>query len=1190
MKKLLALILVLILGIGCLASCDLSDFLGSGGQEEPAVTDADKVAADKAALVIENLAVTGGGTAALPAEIAGGQGSTITWALSITDVHKAAINGSTLTFASCSEDTTVKVIATIKNGTASSTKEFTFTVTANELSDAEKLASDKAALVIENLSVMGGSTATLPTTVAGGYGSAVTWSVAAADKAKASVNQENITFASCTADTTVNIIATIKYGKASDTKEFTFAVTANELTDEAKVAADKAALNIESLTAIGGSTATLPASITDGEGCTITWAVDTADAAKAIVNGTTLTFAPCSEDTTAKLIATIAKGSASDTKEFTFNITANLNSDAEKIAADKAALAIENLSVMGGSTAALPTAVANGAGCTIAWAVDTADTAKASVAEGVITFASCTDDTTVKVIATITSGEASDTKEFTFTVTANELKDEVKVATDKAALNIDSLAVKGGTATALPAAIADGAGSAITWAVDTADTAKASISDGTITFASCTEATTVKVIATITSGSVSDTKEFTFTVTANKIPTQTEITYRPGTETFDRFSQSDDPLNIPAGTTMGYTAKPGYTPTFVIDDDTHKTVLRLPGIGAPEAEFYVNKTLLNTAVSAAEAKGFEISFDIKLNSEGIASTEGIWIMWRCSDDSTWSDGFYMYSRVEGSTNKLLIKDDDKDHSFTVEGIDTTNWFNVRIVKFPDDAMVYIYINGNLYELHSGSNTDIANIGRIEFRNGDEPDTQIRVDAYIDNLYYGYFGDSDTSGDGNEGGDDTNTPAPSYKEGTETFDSYAPGAEFGTGYATTGEGAFVTDDDGHKTTVKLDLVKGELFKVTTAPDATVSAANAKGFEVSFDMKVVIDPANGNDQCLRMRLRTASGGFLEGIKFFVRDTGRTDRPYIGGEDKGAGLYIDNPAVDTIKWLNYRMVKNAGDSKTYVYLNDVLIKAFSESELYDITTIALFEMYADCPITVYVDNLYFGYFGDPDNSGDDNEGDDDTNTPAPSYKEGTETFDSYAAGGSLPSYYDVTNVRNGAVFAEDDSTHKTVLKLNYQYQDYSIFNTTPTSVTGATGFEVSFDIKAETDGSGHQNIELTLLKADKATTSDAIKFYVLESGSSTRAEIYHGGKDYYVNNIITDEASKVDTTKWFNIRLVKYADNSNLYVYVNNVFIAALEAGSNSDITDIGAFKMLASKQMVVYIDNLYFGYITDAAPAN
>ncbi len=979
MKKLLALLLVLILGIGCLASCELPEFLQFWEQEEQP-TDADKVAADKAALVIENLAVVGGSTAALPVAIADGEGCTITWAVATDDATKATVADATVTFASCTADTTVKVIATIALGEASDTKEFIFNVTANELSGEAKVAADKAALNIENLATVGGGKATLPVAVANGKGCTITWAVATNDAAKATLNGATLTFASCTADTTVKVIATITSGNASDTKEFTFNVTANELTDEAKVAADKAALNIENLAAVGAGIVTLPTAIVDGEGCTITWAVATDDAAKATIAESTITFASCTADTTVKVIATITSGDASDTKEFTFNVTANELTDEAKVAADKAALNIENLAAVGAGTATLPTAVADGEGCAITWAVATDDAAKATIADATITFASCKVNTTVKVIATITSGEASDTKEFTFNVTANEeggyvykeyeyekregtqtfdgktefafdrtvqtlnataatfftytaeegrgdvlefnstslnqgfklrsdavwddsgydaaeisfdinlnlggtnnangwkyltftvtprsgkgtaktiyyatnhatggehnylwnagtvifdgkngtsdirgdgnwihvravvyaentslylyindstpivipdflndtaeypdlenvtikvlgqsaiseikidnlfggfivedaptidneLTDEEKVAADKALLAIQNLAVAGGGTAALPTAVAGGKGCTIAWAVAAEDAAKATLNGATLTFASCAADTTVKVIATITSGEASDTKEFTFNVTANEQSggeggndggyeyEEYEYEKREGTQTFDgktefAFDRTVQTLNATAATFFTYTAEEGRGDVLEFNSTSLNQGFKLrsdavwddSGYDAAEISFDINLNLGGTN----NANGWKyLTFTVTPRSgKGTAQT----IYWATNHSAAGE-----FNRMWGPAT---VNFDGTNGTSAIKG--DGNWIHVRAVVYAGDTSLYLYINGD-------APIEIVNFLNDTAEYPDLENVTIKVlgqsatsEIKIDNLYGGFI--------------------------------------------------------------------------------------------------------------------------------------------------------------------------------------------------------------------------------------------------------------------------------------------------------------------------------------------------------------------------------------------------------------------------------------------------------------------
>ena len=144
-------------------------------------------------------------------------------------------------------------------------------------------------------------------------------------------------------------------------------------------------------------------------GTSVSWATDAPDAISAggVVNRQ-------ATDWIVTLTATISKGEASDTKEFSITVLAAL-SDGEAVAADKATLQI---TFAGSESAAgvlhdlgLPTTGANGT--TISWASDMLSTIGAS---GAVTWPVLS--TVVTLTATLSKGAATDTKSFPVTVLA----------------------------------------------------------------------------------------------------------------------------------------------------------------------------------------------------------------------------------------------------------------------------------------------------------------------------------------------------------------------------------------------------------------------------------------------------------------------------------------------------------------------------------------------------------------------------------------------------------------------------------------------------------------------------------------------------------------------------------------------------------------------------------------------------
>ena len=186
-------------------------------------------------------------------------------------------------------------------------------------------------------------------------------------------------------------------------------------------------------------------------------------------------------------------------------------SDQESVAADKAALVIGYAGTDSAAsvTQALTLPGAGDNGTTITWASDMTGIIDN---DGAVTRpAADAADATVKLTATITKNEESDTKEFSLTV-KKALSDADSVAADKAALVIGYAGTDSAASVtqALTLPGAGASGTTITWA--SSDTAVIA-NDGTVTRPAANAAdASVTLTATIEKNGVNDTKTFTLTV------------------------------------------------------------------------------------------------------------------------------------------------------------------------------------------------------------------------------------------------------------------------------------------------------------------------------------------------------------------------------------------------------------------------------------------------------------------------------------------------------------------------------------------------------------------------------------------------------------------------------------------------------------------------------------------------------
>lgn len=311
-----------------------------GRDDDGKLTDAQRVALDKAALRIgySGSDLAGSVTGALKLPVKGKFGSTITWTSSRPDI--LAPNGQLVSRPA--SDVAVVLTATIAYNGTTATASFTVTVkaAAPALTDAQRVAADKAALSIafNGTDNAGQVTQPLkPLPVKGANGSAITW----ISSAPAILSNDGATVVRPSgADASVTLTAILTYGSASDTKAFPLTVK-QQLTDAQAVAADKAALEID----FGGSdtaasvTRPLDALPSKGaNGSAITW-ISSAPAVLSADGKTLVRPAAGSGDVNVVLTAILTKGSASDVKTFTLTVKDQFTA-AELLAADKAELAI----------------------------------------------------------------------------------------------------------------------------------------------------------------------------------------------------------------------------------------------------------------------------------------------------------------------------------------------------------------------------------------------------------------------------------------------------------------------------------------------------------------------------------------------------------------------------------------------------------------------------------------------------------------------------------------------------------------------------------------------------------------------------------------------------------------------------------------------------------------------------------
>lgn len=296
------------------------------------------------------------------------------------------------------------------------------------------VAADKAALTIgfSGSDKITSVTQALKLATTGKYGSTITW---ASSNTAVISNDGKTIIPSAIADIKVVLTATITKNDITVTK--TFEVTVKmKLNDAQIVAADKTTLAI----GFGGTdnasfvTSPLTLSAKGVNGSVITWI--SSNSAIISKDGKTVNRPAIGQgDASVTLIASIASNGITDTKLFTLVVKQQL-SDADKVAADKAALAITfAVGDSAGSVTSKLTLPALGVnGSTVTW-VSSSPTVISNDGKTVTRPAAGLGDANVTLISTITSNGVTDVKVFSVVV-KQQLTDVQKAAADKAALQI----------------------------------------------------------------------------------------------------------------------------------------------------------------------------------------------------------------------------------------------------------------------------------------------------------------------------------------------------------------------------------------------------------------------------------------------------------------------------------------------------------------------------------------------------------------------------------------------------------------------------------------------------------------------------------------------------------------------------------------------------------------------------------
>ena len=514
-------------------------------------------------------------------------------------------------------------------------KTATISITITALTDADKVAADKADLDITS-AVGGDLTAvkldfTLPTT--GQKGTAISWEVSSGTAIalsgtsgeSAAVTRPGI----LETDAEVVLKASITLGTESDTKDFTLTVKKQEdLTDEQAVAQDKSDLSANSFQFAQGDLYnqvtqdfTLPT--TGGEGSTISWSITSGTAIS--LSGTNSEMAavtrpnPVDGDANVELTAAIAKNSASDTKTFTLTVIKKDQVDIASLDSSEFSLTVDDTNATALTEKTHSVTVGGSLSLAAGTDYDLSITGS-GVSSGAVSIANNGSITMTSAIVmsdggdyTVTAtgkgnytGMVSDT--FTLTVDAKSLTD-----TDFT-LTVDNTSVTVSTGGSHTAAVGGSliAGTDYGLSITAAGSGAVSIAnDGRITMTSAialSDAGDYTVTATGT-GNYAGTVSDTFTLTVSAQPVLGEITYANGDFTLD---VQITPLS-PSGTNSAqatYAMKTGESLPTGLSLAADGTISGTPTVGSPQTTYTIEATGKTGTVYAGEVKPISILISV----------------------------------------------------------------------------------------------------------------------------------------------------------------------------------------------------------------------------------------------------------------------------------------------------------------------------------------------------------------------------------------------------------------------------------------------------------------------------------------------------------------------------------------------------------------------------------------------------
>ncbi len=398
----------------------------------------------------------------------------------------------------------------------------------------------------------------------------------------------------------------------------------------------------------------------------------------------------------------------------------------------------------------------------------------------------------------------------------------------------------------------------------------------------------------------------------------------------------------------------------LVEDGDHGKVAKFGFTSGQSITF--NK--FDTGISAEKATAFVASFDLKVDVKDEANARESFAVRFYDNAGTDYARVQLQFYVNSTTAKLGLGSEDNwaadDKFYTV---DTSSWFNVKLVQYDGNKNIYLYVNNDIANPvvvgHADStmvnaNYDISALDRTQLGYGRF--TQ-GTDFYIDNLFFGF----------------TEDPDPTIKKTPDSLESYADWSAMRSALvsSTTGNQTVELVKDGeHGNVAKFGFTSGQSI-IFNKFNTGVASETATAFVASFDLKVDVKEQANTRESFTVRFYDASGYDYARVQLQFYVDGTTAKLGLGSEDAWAAddkFYT----VDTSSWLNVKLVQYDGNENIYLYVNNDManpvVVGHADSTMvdanYDISALERTELsYGRFTqgTDFYIDNVFFGFTED-------------------------------------------------------------------------------------------------------------------------------------------------------------------------------------------------------------------------------------